>query len=179
MAKWPNVPHCYGWLALNRRGRWLLDGRPLDHPNLIAFINRNYGRDGAGNWFFQNGPQRVYVALEYTPWVFRLTADGELESHTGIAVPALDAAWLDDVGNLLLSWQHGAALLDDRDLPTMFDAIRDASGAIPGEPTLAGFIDGKPIKLALHWRTQKLTLGFLRSADVPSQLGYIRVPAGT
>ena len=22
MAKWPNVPHCYGWLALDARGGW-------------------------------------------------------------------------------------------------------------------------------------------------------------
>ena len=22
MAKWPNVPHCYGWLGLDARGNW-------------------------------------------------------------------------------------------------------------------------------------------------------------
>ena len=22
LKKWPNVPHCYGWLALDARGDW-------------------------------------------------------------------------------------------------------------------------------------------------------------
>ncbi len=24
MAKWPNVPHCYGWLGLDERGNWYM-----------------------------------------------------------------------------------------------------------------------------------------------------------
>ena len=24
MAKWPHVPHCYGWLGLDARGDWYL-----------------------------------------------------------------------------------------------------------------------------------------------------------
>ena len=24
MAKWPNVPHCYGWLGLDARGNWYM-----------------------------------------------------------------------------------------------------------------------------------------------------------
>ena len=24
IAKWPNVPHCYGWLGLDARGQWYL-----------------------------------------------------------------------------------------------------------------------------------------------------------
>ena len=24
MAKWPNVPNCYGWLGLDARGNWYL-----------------------------------------------------------------------------------------------------------------------------------------------------------
>ena len=24
MAKWPNVPNCYGWLGLDTRGNWYL-----------------------------------------------------------------------------------------------------------------------------------------------------------
>ena len=29
MAKWPNVPHCYGWLGLDARGRWYLRDRVI------------------------------------------------------------------------------------------------------------------------------------------------------
>ncbi len=24
IAKWPNVPDCYGWLGLDARGRWFM-----------------------------------------------------------------------------------------------------------------------------------------------------------
>ena len=95
IAKWPNVPHCFGWLGLDMRGQWFLrddhaqaqgpfaaarrgaaqssKGALLQHDKLIGFIGRNYEADAAGQWFFQNGPQRVYVELEATPWVWRLT----------------------------------------------------------------------------------------------------------
>src|SRR6218665_3263319 len=93
MVKWPNVPHCYGWLGLDARGNWYMrddgaqaqgafgSGAPrakgslLKHEKLIDFIQRNYAVDAAGQWFFQNGPQRVYVELEATPWVWRVGAD--------------------------------------------------------------------------------------------------------
>ena len=86
MAKWPNVPHCYGWLGLDERGNWYMrddrvqaagafpavKGSLLRHEKLIDFIQRNYEHDPQGQWFFQNGPQRVYVELQATPWIWRL-----------------------------------------------------------------------------------------------------------
>src|SRR6478752_443039 len=89
LAKWPNVPHCTGWLLLDRRGQWRMRddaaqaagelGTPIRHEALLGFINRNYESDADGQWFFQNGPQRVYVELAYTPWIVRLhAADGVL-----------------------------------------------------------------------------------------------------
>ena len=71
MAKWPNVPAVYGWLTLDRRGQWLIRGERVTSPVIAEYIGRNYARDSDGNWFFQNGPQRVFVDLEYTPYVFR------------------------------------------------------------------------------------------------------------
>ena len=80
MAKWPNVPHCYGWLGLDERGNWYMrddrvqaagafpqaKGSLLRHEKLIEFIHRNYDHDVQGQWYFQNGPQRVYVELQAT-----------------------------------------------------------------------------------------------------------------
>lgn len=73
MAKWPNVPDCYGWLGLEwpRGQRFMRDdaaqaagagqacrpgarGSRLQHEKLIAFIERNYAADAGGRWFFQN-----------------------------------------------------------------------------------------------------------------------------
>ena len=120
MAKWPNVPHCYGWLGLDARGQWWMRddrtqaagpfagegahaasrGVRLEHQKLIAFIERNYGADEHGHWFFQNGPQRVYVELEITPWVWRMEPSGGTVSHTGQAVQI--EQWCTDERGLLL-----------------------------------------------------------------------------
>ena len=89
LKKWPNVPHCYGWLALDARGDWYMrddrtqaagpfpgvKGSRILHDKLRQFIERNYAYDEAGAWFFQNGPQRVYVELEAAPWIWRLKAE--------------------------------------------------------------------------------------------------------
>ena len=82
LTKWPNVPDCYGWLALDRRGQWRmrnefaqennLPGQVIEHFALKEFISRNYASDTFGRYFFQNGPQRVFVSLDSTPWVVRI-----------------------------------------------------------------------------------------------------------
>src|SRR5215212_988120 len=93
LAKWPDVPAVYGWLTLDRRGNWLIKGDSISNAAVTAFIGRNYERDPEGRWFFQNGPQRVYVALAYTPLVYRVVnGDGAalaIESHTGARANSL------------------------------------------------------------------------------------------
>ena len=125
LAKWPDVPAVYGWLSLDRRGNWLLrepgSGRPgrIGNAALREFIGRNYAADEHGCWYFQNGPQRVYVALAYTPLVMHLE-DGALVDHCGCLVePA--GLFLDDEGSLLVLGQRGIGLLDDRDLAHFAD----------------------------------------------------------
>jgi hypothetical protein len=84
MAKWPNVPAVYGWLQLDRRGNWRIKGERVGNPALREFICRNYQPDSRGCWFFQNGPQRVFVALAYTPLVVHYEGEGEaLIDHCG------------------------------------------------------------------------------------------------
>ncbi|HZW22256.1 DUF2946 family protein, partial [Noviherbaspirillum sp.] len=36
MAKWPNVPHCYGWLALDARGNWRMRDDRAQKLNLAG-----------------------------------------------------------------------------------------------------------------------------------------------
>ena len=85
IVKWPDVPHCFGWLALDRRGQWRmrdeyaqqnqLSGNVIRHEALTEFIARNYACDALGRYFFQNGPQRVFITLDATPWIVRLIPD--------------------------------------------------------------------------------------------------------
>jgi len=136
MAKWPNVPDCYGWLGLDARGDWYMrdeeaqakgaftqhKGSRLSHEKLIAFICRNYESDKQGNWFFQNGPQRVYVELEATPWVWRLQPDGLIQSHTGNEA-RMQRCIVDEHGRLYLDTEQGFGLVHTQDVLQAADLI--------------------------------------------------------
>lgn len=116
LAKWPNVPACWGWLGLDMRGNWWLrddmaqaqghfpqsKGTRLEHAKLLAFIERNYEADAQGHWFFQNGPQRVYVELECTPMVWRVHADGRVVSHTQLQAQHVAHCLVDELGHVYL-----------------------------------------------------------------------------
>jgi len=129
LAKWPHVPDCYGWLGLDARGDWYMrdeatqaagdftrsKGSKLQHDKLIAFIARNYEADAKGQWYFQNGPQRVYVELELTPWVWRLQPDGALYSHTQELVH-YQSSWLDEAGWLYIQTNAGFGLMHSLDM---------------------------------------------------------------
>jgi hypothetical protein len=120
LARWPNVPAVYGWLELDRRGNWRIKGERIGNPAFRDFISRNYAADERGCWYFQNGPQRVYVALAYTPFV--LHYEGErLFDHCGAPAEALET-WLDDEGSVLIRARQGIGLLDDRDLARYADS---------------------------------------------------------
>jgi hypothetical protein len=119
LAKWPNVPAVYGWLALDRRGNWRIKGQTIANAALRDFIGRNYEADEKGRWYFQNGPQRVYVALAYTPLVVHY--DGErLVDHCGRPFISADA-FQDDEGSVLFAGAGTVGLLDDRDLARLAD----------------------------------------------------------
>lgn len=140
LKKWPNVPHCLGWLALDARGDWYMrddrvqaagpfprvKGSRIEHDKLREFIGRNYEHDDSGCWFFQNGPQRVYVELETTPWIWRLQR-GEngavtVSSHTGrAALPR--QAWLDAEGRLYLDTDIGIGLVHSVDMGIAAEAV--------------------------------------------------------
>jgi hypothetical protein len=168
LKKWPNVPDCRGWLALDARGNWYMrddrvqragpfpavKGSRIEHPRLIDFIHRNYAADPGGCWFFQNGPQRVYVELEAAPWVWRLRASGAsgaqpaVWSHTGLQPTRIDSAWLDEQGRLFLSTDLGLGLVHTQDMVDAADAIE------------AGL--WQPVAIA--------------SADLPARFGFVVSP---
>ena len=146
MAKWPNVPDVYGWLMLDRRGNWLVrskgDAQRFERIGNAAFrdfIARNYLADARGCWYFQNGPQRVFVKLAYAPLVVHHEGDA-LVDHCGRPFQAKEA-FLDDEGSLVFSGTPAAALLDDRDLERYADraeALAPIRKADLG--TLLGFV---------------------------------------
>jgi hypothetical protein len=162
LAKWPNVPDCYGWLGLDARGRWFMRddaaqaagdfpqsrGSWLRHEKLIDFIGRNYESDDEGRWFFQNGPQRVYVELEYTPWVWQVLPDYRLQSHTGLQTSAGECL-LDEEGRLYIASPQGLGLLHSQDMVLAAEAVEQGV-----------------------WVPRDVV-----SANLPAQYGFVRSPA--
>jgi hypothetical protein len=114
MARWPNVPAVYGWLSLDRRGGWRIKGERVGNAALREFIGRNYLADERGCWFFQNGPQRVFVELAYTPLVVHYEGEALIDHCSR---PFLSRnVFQDEEGSVLIDGEGGIALLDDRDL---------------------------------------------------------------
>ena len=160
LRKWPNVPHCHGWLGLDTRGRWYLrddaaqaagvfpasKGSLIEHAGLVGFIERNYDHDARGCWFFQNGPQRVYVELEAAPWIWRI--DGARIGAFGGRSTQAHSAWLDEHGRLFLDSPLGFGLVHTLDTGLAADAI-DAG----------------------TWRPSVLAF-----ADMPARFGYVLSP---
>ncbi len=183
MAKWPNVPAVFGWLSLDRRGHWLLKGERIANPGIAAFFGRNYSHDDQGRWFFQNGPQRVYVALDYTPQVYRVTAlpgaPLTLAAHSGAAVTEIRAAYMDDAGQLLLDTDLGIGLVHDTDLDTLLPRFTDPTGQ-PGEAALAATLDalqaGNPVALELDLGATRIPVRPVRAAEVPVRFGFVARP---
>lgn len=150
LRKWPHVPHVYGWLGLDARGHWWLRdeavqavgpwpasrGSRIEHAALVAFIGRNYAADAHGAWYFQNGPQRVYVELEAAPWVWRVHAgDGgvAVTSHTGTAA-AVGSVWLDEQGRVFVDADIGFGIVHSLD--TGAAALALERGVWPAPQTL-------------------------------------------
>jgi hypothetical protein len=166
LAKWPGVPHCYGWLGLDARGDWYLrdaraqaagafgggvlaaKGSRLEHAGLIAFIARNYECDAAGQWFFQNGPQRVYVELQATPWIWRVAGDGAVHAHTGQPA-AVRQVYADEQGRVYLQTSGGFGLVHTQDVLAVADALE-----------------------AGRWRAAEP----VRAAELPARFGYVPSP---
>ncbi|MGZ5094865.1 MAG: DUF2946 family protein [Burkholderiales bacterium] len=180
LAKWPDVPAVYGWLTLDRRGNWLIKGSTIGNETITAFIGRNYERDGRGRWFFQNGPQRVFVALEYTPFVYRaVNGDDEtlaIESHTGSRATLLSGAWVDETGALLLETEHGIGVVHDRDLEKLVPSFIDVNGARLPEDTLDQVMEllqqGRQAPVWIKYGESNVKVEPLQSQKVAERFGF-------
>jgi hypothetical protein len=180
MLKWPDVPAVYGWLSLDRRGNWMIKTvaerfERIAHAAVREFIGRNYASDSEGRWYFQNGPQRVFVTLDYTPWVYRLDDAGQgLLAHTGAVPRALEAMFLDDAGALLLETELGIGVFLDRDLSAVLKRLTDVCGRTV-ERLLEDVAQGAEARGMLQGKN--VPIASIRAADVPRRFGFVARPA--
>jgi hypothetical protein len=184
MAKWPNVPSVYGWLSLDRRGNWRIKGEHVANPLVTEFMGRNYAHDEHGRWYFQNGPQRVFVDLDYAPLVLRVVSpDGAplaLQTHTGRPVAAVSGMWFDENGIVLLETEQGAGTVHDRELERLLPFLIDANGNPLPESALDELMElaqqGHDVPMWLKMRDANLKVGAIASAEVPRRFGFVARP---
>ena len=138
MRKWPNVPACFGWLGLDDRGDWYMrddsvqaqgsfphaKGSKLAHSKLIEFIQRNYTHDEHGQWYFQNGPQRVFVELSSAPFVWRIQDDLRVTDGAGVAQQVQHCV-IDDAGRVYLATAQGLGLVHSQDVLHAAQALEE------------------------------------------------------
>jgi hypothetical protein len=186
LAKWPNVPHCYGWLALDARGAWRmrdehaqalkLPGDRIANATLIGFINRNYMHDEQGRWYFQNGPQRVYVNLEATPYIAHTDPQYGFVLQTGETLTGINGAWLTETGQLVLQSAEKVALVDDRDMAQCLSLLQIGDTPASDEQLLAWLENGSSAgRLTLHDGGRLQVQRIARDA-LASHFGFVCTP---
>lgn len=185
MAKWPNVPHCYGWLALDARGNWRMrdeaaqranaPGDKLANAALVGFINRNYAHDDQGRWFFQNGPQRVYVTLEATPYIARTDPAQGFVLQTGEPLGASQAAFMTDAGALVLQAGEVVAQLDDRDMAQVLERM-ELGGRPASLEAIMGWLEDDAAELALVSGGARVRVERLSAEALQRRFGFMQTP---
>lgn len=189
LAKWPNVPHCYGWLALDARGAFRmrdeaaqaakLPGDVIRHPALLAFIFRNYACDERGAWYFQNGPQRVYVELGATPFIARTDPALGFVTQDGIGMGRIGKAFMTDDGRLLLQSDDKLAMLDDRDLAECLPRFV-LDGSACDDAALMSWLAGGPASsrtLALALGPELVSIEKIASDRLEQRFGFVAHPS--
>jgi hypothetical protein len=178
IAKWPNVPAVYGWLSLDRRGNWAIKGERIRNRLVAEFIARNYDHDEQGRWFFQNGPQRVFVQLAYTPLVYRTGPGDDLTfvSHTGQPAEQVRQVWLDEQGALLIETELGIGVLHDQDLWEALAHLTLRDGTPLPESALEQYFDEDAVVAAppaqLQTPSGSAPLSTIRAAAVAQRFRF-------
>ena len=195
LIKWPNVPHCFGWLALDRRGQWRmrdeyaqtnqLPGNVIQHVALNEFISRNYAHDSLGRYFFQNGPQRVFITLDATPWIARMIpseSGPQLSTQCGTEIKP-HGALSDEKGNIYITGSIPQSLSDRID-STVFTQTESLSIALLHDHDLDLFSDQSQVKEdacsfrgSWQWDGKDLPIEPIYSAELAGRFHFIKAPS--
>lgn len=195
LIKWPNVPHCFGWLALDRRGQWRmrdefaqanqLAGSVIQHTALNEFISRNYACDSLGRYFFQNGPQRVFITLDATPFIVRIipTENGpQLLTQCGTEIKP-QGALSDEKGNIYITGFIPQSLSDQIE-SAIFNRTELLSVALLHDHDLDLFSDQSKVledacsfRGSWQWNGKDLPIEPIYSTELGERFHFMKVPS--
>jgi hypothetical protein len=186
LTKWPNVPHCYGWLALDARGAFRMRdetaqatnhlGDIIRHESLLAFIYRNYDCDSRGAWYFQNGPQRVYVELESTPFIARTDPELGFVLHDRTPVHEIDQAFLTNTGQLIIQSHQKIAMVDLHDLAQCLAMLYVRDEAI-ADNDLLNWLSAPNQPLQIKLGKQLKNVEWVASNQLENRFSFIAHPS--
>ena len=159
IERWPDVPAAFGWLRLDRRGKWYLidrnapgfteaehgQGSLISSEPIIEFISRNYLHDDKGRWFWQNGPQKAYADLDLAPLILRVVSGARgqaLVTHTGYPVERVEAAFVSESGELFVQTDLGPGAIHDLDLSAL--ELTEDHLTLDGRELALQTLDGPP-----------------------------------
>lgn len=190
LIKWPNVPDCFGWLTLDRRGQWRmvdefaqqnqLPDQLIQHAALNEFIARNYASDQLGRFFFQNGPQRVFITLAATPWIVRIIPNAERAKLITQWKPS--TALSDENGNIYIVGLVHQTLYQDLN-NQQFKTIEQSTVALLHDHDLDLFSELAQLREetcsfggSWDWHGEKLPLDPIHSEELSQRFGFIKQP---
>ena len=195
LMKWPDGPHCFGWLALDRRGQWRmrdeyaqanqLSGNVIQHTALNEFIARNYAHDSLGRYFFQNGPQRVFVALDATPWISRIVPGEnglQLLTQCGTEIRP-HGALCDEKGNIYIAGLVQQSKSDQID-SAIFTKSESISLALLHDHDLGLFSEQSEVqedacsfKGSWKWDSKDLPIEPIHSIELSERFNFVKAPS--
>lgn len=186
MRRWPDVPDVFNWLLLDERGRYRIRARDYEfskrfdtigNPAVVDFIGRNYQPDADGRWYFQNGPQRVFVNLAVTPWVFRFNEAGAPFTQAGHVATRVDAVLIDERATPILATDLGPGMVDDRDLPVFLRNLVGPSGKTMDDDTISDWIAApSSAQVTLQLPAWRLPVSPVERAALAGRFGFVAAP---
>jgi hypothetical protein len=162
-----------------------LPGNVIQHAALNEFIGRNYAHDSLGRYFFQNGPQRVFITLDATPWIARmipsegayrlLTQCGtEMKPHSALS---------DEKGNIYITGLISQSLSDQID-GTAFTKTESLSVALLHDHDLDLFSEQSKVqedacsfKGSWQWGGKDLPIEPIHSEELSHRFHFIKAPS--
>jgi len=195
LIKWPNVPHCFGWLALDRRGQWRmrdefaqanqLAGSIIQHIALNEFISRNYACDYSGRYFFQNGPQRVFITLDATPFIARIIpseSGPQLLTQCGTEISP-HGALSDEKGNIYIAGFIPQSLSEHID-SAVFTKTESLTVALLHDHDLDLFSEQSQVQEdacsfrgSWLWDGKDLPIEPIHSTELSKRFHFVKVPS--
>ena len=161
-----------------------LAGSVIQHLALNEFISRNYACDSLGRYFFQNGPQRVFITLDATPWIARIipTESGpQLLTQCATEIKP-QGALSDEKGNIYITGLIPQSSSDQINA-TAFTKTESLSVALLHDHDLDLFSEQSQVQEdacsfrgSWQWNGKSLPIEPIHSAELSERFHFIKAP---